>query len=99
MEARKGVILAALFYPFSIATVAAGFLAFVMIVLKADILTVSTVVLWFYFVCAASIYFISERALKAFGVRGVFLGFIITIGVLAILSAALFVLRQFGTSV
>jgi hypothetical protein len=99
MEARKGVILMALFYPFTIATIAAGFLAFVMIVFEADILTVSTVVLWFYFACAASIYFISEQALKAFGVRGLFLGFIITIGILAILSAALFVLREFGTSV
>jgi len=89
----------ALFYPFTIATIAAGFLAFVMIVFEADILTVSTVVLWFYFACAASIYFISEQALKAFGVRGLFLGFIITIGILAILSAALFVVRQFGTSV
>lgn len=99
MEARKGAILMALFYPFTIATIAAGFLAFVMIVLKVDILTVSTVILWFYFACAASIYFISERALKAFGVRGLFLGFIITIGILAILSVILFVLRQFGTSV
>ena len=99
MEARKGAILMALFYPFTIATIAAGFLAFVMIVLKVDFLTVSTVVLLFYFACAASIYFISERALKAFGFRGLFLGFIITIGILAILSAALFVLRQFGTSI
>ncbi|MDH5442768.1 MAG: hypothetical protein OEX16_00460 [Hadesarchaea archaeon] len=98
MEARKSTILAALFYPFSIATIAAGFLAFVMIVLKVDLLTISTVVLWFYFACAASIYFISERALKAFGFRGLFLGFTITIGVLAVLSAVLFVLGKFGTS-
>lgn len=96
MEARKGAVLAALFYPFSIATIAAGFLAFVMIVLKVDLLTVSTVVLWFYFACAASIYFISERVFKAFGFHGLFLGFTITIGILAILSAALFVLRQLG---
>jgi len=91
--------LMALFYPFTIVTIAAGFLAFVMILLKFDILMVSTVVLWFYFACAASIYFISERALKVFGFRGLFLGFIITIGILAILSAALFVLRHFGTSI
>ncbi len=97
MEARKVAILIALIYPFTIATIAAGFLAFVMIVLKVDIFTVSTVVLWFYFACAASIYFILERALKTFGIRGLFLGFIITIGILAILSAALFVLRQFGS--
>ena len=90
--------MAALFYPFSIATIAAGFLAFVMIVLKADFLTVSTVVLWFYFACAASIYFISERAIKAFGFRGLFLGFTITIGILAILSAVLFILGNFGIS-
>jgi len=98
MEVHKGAILAALFYPFSIATIAAGFLAFVMIVLKADFLTVSTVVLWFYFACAASIYFISERAIKAFGFRGLFLGFTITIGILAILSAVLFILGNFGIS-
>ncbi len=89
----------ALFYPFTIATIAAGFLAFVMIMFKFDILMISTIVLWFYFVCAASIYFISEQALKVFGVRWLFLGFIITIGILASLSAALFVLRQFGTSI
>ena len=88
----------ALLYPFTFATIAAGFLAFVMIVLKVDILTVSIVVLWFYFACTASIYFILERALKAFGVRGLFLGFIITIGILAILSAVIFVLKQFGGS-
>jgi hypothetical protein len=96
MDARKGAILAALFYPFSIATIAAGFLAFVMVVLRVDFLTVSTVVLWFYFACAASLYFISERALKAFGFRGLFLGFTITIGILAVLSAVLFVWRAVG---
>ena len=90
--------MAALFYPFSIATIAAGFLAFVMIVLKFDFLTISTVVLWFYFACVASIYFISERAIKAFGFRGLFLGFTITIGVLAILSAVLFIFGNFGIS-
>lgn len=84
--------MAALFYPFSIATIAAGFLAFVMIVLKIDILMVSTVVLWFYFACAGSIYLISEQALKAFGVRELFLGFTIIIGILAILSAGLLLL-------
>jgi len=98
MEARKGAILLALFYPFTIATIAAGFLAFVMIMLKVDVPTVSAVVLWFYFACVVSIYLISERALKAFGVRRFFIGFILTIGILAILSAAIFVLRQFGSS-
>ena len=96
MEARKKVILVALFYPFTIATVAAGFLAFVMLMLKLPMLAVSTIVLGFYFVCAASIYLISKQVIESFGMRGLFLGFIITIGVLAALSAVLFIWEQLG---
>ena len=96
METRRIAILLALFYPFTIATIAAGFLAFVMIVVKLDLLVVSTVVLWFYFVCAASIYLISEKALKAFGMRRLFLGFTITVGIFAVLSAAIFIWRKLG---
>lgn len=88
METRKWTILAALFYPFVLATVAAGFLAFVMIMLNLKLLVIATVVLWFYFACAASIYAISRDALRALGVNRLFLGFTAAIGVLAALSAA-----------
>lgn len=88
----------ALFYPFTIVTIAAGFVALVMILLKFDMLAVSAVVLWFYFACAASIYLISKKALEMFGVRRLFLSFTIAMGIFAILSAALFILRQFGIS-
>ncbi len=87
-------MLLALFYPLTIATIAAGFLAFIMLVLKLDLLLISTVVLWFYFVCTASIYLISEKALKALKMRRLFSGFITTMGIFAILSAAILILRQ-----
>lgn len=90
------MILVALFYPFTIATVAAGFLAFVMLMLEIPMLAVSAVVLWFYFACAASIYLISKRVIERFGMRPLFLGFIITIGALAALSAVLFIWEQLG---
>jgi len=96
LEARKKAILVALFYPFTIATVAAGFLAFVMLMLELPMLGVSTTVLWFYFACAASIYLISKQVIERFRMQGLFLGFVITIGVLAALSAVLLIWEQFG---
>ena len=96
MRARKWTVLAALFYPFTIAIVAAGLLAFVMLLLKLDLLLVATVVLWFYFACAASIYAISRDALRALGMHRLFLGLLLTIGVLAILSALILGLRAPG---
>ncbi len=93
MKARKWTTLLALFYPFSIATVAAGFLAFVMLIVKMDPLLIATVVLWFYFACAASIYLISKDALKALDVHKLFLGLTLMAGLLAALSAIVFVLR------
>jgi hypothetical protein len=84
----------ALFYPFTLAACAAGFVAFLMLLLKFPMLTVSTIVLWFYFISAASIYLISKSALKSLGMHRLFLGFIVTIGTLAILSALLFFLEE-----
>lgn len=94
MESRKRAIFLALFYPFTIATVAAGFLAFVMLMLKLPMLAISTVVLWFYFICAASIYSISKQVIESFGMRRLFLSFVVTMGILAILSAVLFIWGQ-----
>lgn len=87
------MILTALFYPFTVATVAAGFLAFVMIMLNLDLLFIAAIILWFYFACAASIYLISKDALRALGVHRIFLGFTLTVGLLAVLSAAVLLLR------
>ena len=96
MEARKRITIVALFYPFTIATVAAGFLAFVMLILKLPMLAISTTVLWFYFICAASIYLISKHVIERFGMRRLFLSFVVTISILAILSAVLFIWEQLG---
>jgi len=96
LESRKRAIFLALFYPFTIATVAAGFLAFIMLMLKLPMLAISTVVLWFYFICAASIYLISKQVIESFGMRRLFLSFLATIGILAILSAILFIWGQLG---
>lgn len=72
---------------------AAGLLAFVMILLKLDMLLIATIVLWFYFLCATSIYAISKNVLKPLGVYNLFLGFTLTIGLLAFLSTAILMLQ------
>lgn len=96
MSERERAIFFALFYPFTIAAVAAGFLAFIMLVLKISMAAVSAIVLWFYFICAASIYLMSKQAIERLGMRRLFLGLILTISMLAILSAVLFILEQIG---
>jgi len=96
LEARKKAILVALFYPFTVATIAAGFLAFAMLMLKLPMLAISTTVLWFYFICAASIYLISKQVIESFGMRRLFLSFVLTIIILAILSTVLFIWEQLG---
>lgn len=87
METRKWPIIAALFYPFAIATMSAGLLAFMMIMLKLNVLFIATVVLWFYFASAASIYSISKGILKVLGVHRFFLSLTVVMGLLAVLSA------------
>lgn len=94
MEMRKGPVLLILLYPFTLVTIAAGFLAFVMLVMRLDFLVVSSVVLWFYSICAASIYLITARALRKFGLHRLFLGFVSTFFILAVLSTVLFVLEN-----
>lgn len=87
METRKWPVIVALFYPFAIATMSAGLLAFVMIMLKLNVLFIATVVLWFYFASAASIYAISKEVLKVLGVHRFFLSLTVVMGLLAVLSA------------
>ncbi len=81
-----------LFYPLSIATVSAGLLAFVMIVLKMDLLLVGTVTLWFYFVSTISIYAITEEALKKFGLQKVFWTLMALVGGFAAIASLLLLL-------
>jgi len=87
--------LTALFYPLSITTISAGFLAFVMIILEMDLLLVGTVTLWFYFVSTISIYVITKEALKKFKLQNVFLTIVGVVGSLAII-ALLLLLFGFG---
>ena len=94
MEIRWRVLLS-LFYPLSIATVSAGLIAFLMLVLKMDPLLIGAVTLWFYFISTVSIYVVTKEALRAFGVHTFYFGLMITIGIFAIL-ASLFLLLGFG---
>jgi hypothetical protein len=77
-------------------TIAAGLLAFVLILLGVDQLLIATVILWFYFASAVTIYIISRNVFKTLGLNRFFLSFIITIGVLALLSAILLGLGILG---
>jgi len=84
----------ALFYPLSVATISAGLIAFLMILLKMDPLLTSAVTLWFYLISAVSIYLITKEALVTFGVQKIYLGLILTVGFLAL--ASLLLLLRFG---
>lgn len=83
---RRLEILLALLYPFTLASIAAGFLAFVMIFMKLEPPLVYASVLWFYLVCTLSIYLVTGKALKAFGLSKFFLAFMAILGLLAVLT-------------
>ena len=72
-----------LFYPFTTALLAAGFLAFVMLVTGIHPLLTSVVMLWFLFACWVVIYVLSRPALRALGFNKLFLGLTMTAGFLA----------------
>lgn len=79
----------ALFYPLTIVSISAGLIGFLMLFLKMDPLLVATVVLWFYFFSTASIYLITREALKIMQVNQLFLGLVVTVGILALASLLL----------
>jgi hypothetical protein len=86
MEKRRLILFAALFYPLAMALAAAGLLAFMMLCFGVDVLVVGSVVLWFYFISAATVFSLSKRALKMLGFYGVFLVLVLVAGALALLS-------------
>jgi len=96
MEARKKILLSALFYPLTVAMISAGLVAAVMIVLKIRMIVVATVVFWFYVVCVASIYIMSRKLAELLEMKKLFLGFFVTSSALTALATILFVLNQLG---
>jgi len=96
MEARKKILLSALFYPLTVAMISAGLVAAVMIILKVRMIAVATVVFWFYWVCVASIYFMSRKLAEMLEMKKLFLGFFVTSSALTALTTILFVLDQLG---
>ncbi len=92
METNWRVLLA-LFYPITVVVMAAGFIAFFMALLKQSPLFIGTVVIWLFFVSTTSIYVISKEAVRALGFRNIYLGIVITFGILAVLSLALLLLE------
>jgi hypothetical protein len=88
LKARNLPILISLFYPLVLAFMAAGFLGFVLLLIKIQVPIVASVVLWFYFICILSIYFISKEPLRALGFRKLFLMLLLANGLLALLSTA-----------
>jgi len=96
MEARKKVLLAALFYPLTVATVSAGLIAALMIILKVRMLVVAAVVFWFYWICAASIYVMSRKLAEMLEMKKLFLGFFVTTSILTALATISLVLDQLG---
>jgi hypothetical protein len=93
VEKKKLILFVALFYPLALALMAAGFLAFIMLLLKIDLIVVGSVALWFYFICAVLVFVVSKRVLKMLGFHGLFLVMILVAGVLASLSTIAWLLK------
>ncbi len=96
MEARKRAIFMAVMYPFTLAMIAAGFIGFVMLVLKLPLLAVSTAVLGFYSLCAVPLYLIFKPVIEDLRMRKPLLSFVLTMSTFAILSAILLVWEWLG---
>ncbi|MEM2866306.1 MAG: hypothetical protein QXM46_04945 [Candidatus Hadarchaeales archaeon] len=75
-----------LFYPFSLVTVTAGLLAFLLLMVGVEREVLIPCVLWFYFASFLSVYLVTRRVLRVFGFQRLFLLFLLTLGLLSLLS-------------
>lgn len=85
-KSRNKKILIMLFYPFTLAMIAAGFTAFFILMLGFSAHLAATVALCFFAFSSSVLYFISKPAIELLNLRRVFLNFIIIGDILAILS-------------
>lgn len=96
MKAGKEKFLIALFYPFTLVMLAAGFAAFFLLVLGFSPLLAATVALCFFSFSATVLYFVTKPAISSLGMRRVFLGFILTADVFAVLSLVALLITWIG---
>ncbi|KXB02177.1 hypothetical protein AKJ44_01235 [candidate division MSBL1 archaeon SCGC-AAA261F17] len=88
---RKALI--ALFYPFTLLMIVAGFTAFVLLVFDFSTFFAATVALCFFSFSATILYLIFRPVIKLLNVRRIFLGLVVAADVLAILSLGTLLLR------
>ena len=93
MEGRTRALLL-LFYPFTLAMMVGGFIAFLMLLLKFPLPLVAMIVLWFCFSSFSAIYVISKRALEFLGFRKTFLMSVVMLGILAVLSTVMYLVES-----
>jgi hypothetical protein len=75
-----------LFYPFSLVTVTAGLLAFLLLLAGVGREVLVPSVLWFYFASSLAVYLVTRRALRVFGLQRLFLSLLLVLGLLSLLS-------------
>lgn len=97
MEPRRRAILMAVFYPFTMALIAVGFIAFIMLILKVPLPVVSAVVLGFYAACVTGLYLVFRPVIEDLGVRKPLLGFVLTMSTLAVASIVLVIWEWLGS--
>jgi hypothetical protein len=83
---RRLLPLLLLFYPFSLVTVTAGLLAFLLLLAGVGREVLIPCVLWFYFASFLAVYLITRRALRVFGLQRLFLSLLLVLGLLSLLS-------------
>jgi len=86
---KERMLLLAILYPLALGACGAGFIAFVLLLLKFPLLFVSTAVVWFYCICAATVYVISKPVLELLGVGRKFLLLVAAMGAFAAVSTGL----------
>ena len=96
MDSRRRAVWMMIFYPFSMATIAAGFIGFILLFMEIPMPAVAAVVLDFYAACVVSLYWIFKPVIAELGVRKPLLGLVLTMGAFAVALTALVVWEWLG---
>lgn len=96
MDSRRRAVWMMIFYPFSMATIAAGFIGFILLLIEIPMPVVAAVVLDFYAACVVSLYLIFKPVIDDLGMRKPLLGLVLTMSAFAIALTILIVWEWLG---
>jgi len=86
---KNSLVLLLVLYPVCVLAVAAGLLAFILSLLKIEILKISCAVWWFLFAGLSAVFFAGREVLRRLEMEKIFLIFLLLTGTFSILSLLL----------